>query len=164
MPTLSALPQEDYLRWVSVRHSVTNKKKRKPYSWKDTNSILVIQDYEAKVFYRSATDAGVQKDFVDTTKMDNHRWRPPLVDEDWHALCQAVYVGVDQAEWLEFHGTSLDTNRKLRVRYPCSSSKAKTLWRIHEGKVQGEDFHDKAAAPKISNRNDFRQVLQLMHM
>ena len=27
------------------------------------------------------------------------RWGPPLVDEDWPAICQATYKGVEGAEW-----------------------------------------------------------------
>ena len=27
------------------------------------------------------------------------RWRPPLVDADWHAFCQAIYKGVEGSDW-----------------------------------------------------------------
>ena len=34
------------------------------------------------------------RSFIDTTKVGDRRWRPPLVDEDWHAICQTAYKGV----------------------------------------------------------------------
>ena len=30
---------------------------------------------------------------TDTTNEGDSRWGPPLVDEDWHAICQAIYKG-----------------------------------------------------------------------
>ena len=36
--------------------------------------------------------------FIDTTVEDS-RWESPLVDEDWHATCQPIYKGVEEAEW-----------------------------------------------------------------
>ena len=34
------------------------------------------------------------------TRLALHRVRgPPLVDEEWHAICQAIFEGVEGAEW-----------------------------------------------------------------
>ena len=30
-------------------------------------------------------------------------WRPPLVDADWHAFCQAMYKGIEGIEWEELY-------------------------------------------------------------
>ena len=37
--------------------------------------------------------------FIDTTNVGDSRWRPPLVDEEGHAVCQAIDKGVEGAEW-----------------------------------------------------------------
>ena len=43
-------------------------------------------------------EEGVQRSFIDTTNAGDSRWRPPLEDEDWDAVCQAIYKGVEGAE------------------------------------------------------------------
>ena len=30
-------------------------------------------------------------------------WGPPLVYADWHALCQAIYAGIEGEEWEELY-------------------------------------------------------------
>ena len=37
-----------------------------------------------------ADEEGALRTFIDTTKVGDKRWGPPLVDEDWHAICQAI--------------------------------------------------------------------------
>ena len=39
------------------------------------------------------------RSFSNTTNVGTGRWRPPLVDEDLHAICQTIYEGVEEAEW-----------------------------------------------------------------
>ena len=47
-----------------------------------------------------ADEEGAVRTFIDTTNVgDKKRWGSPLVDEDWHAICQAIYGGVEVAEW-----------------------------------------------------------------
>ena len=29
---------------------------------------------------------------IDPTNVGSGRWEPPLVDEEWHAMCQAIYM------------------------------------------------------------------------
>ena len=29
----------------------------------------------------------------------DNRWRPPLVDVDWHVICQAIFEGVEGPDW-----------------------------------------------------------------
>ena len=58
-------------------------------------------------------EEGMLRSFVDTTAVRD-RWGPHLVDEDWHAICQAIFKGVEGAEW-EDH-----------VRRPTSISQRRT--------------------------------------
>ena len=36
----------------------------------------------------------MRRTFIDTTNVGDTGWEPPLVDDDWHAICQAIYNGV----------------------------------------------------------------------
>ena len=36
-------------------------------------------------------ERGTQKFFVTTDKIPDGKWRPPLMDEDWVALCESLY-------------------------------------------------------------------------
>ena len=40
-----------------------------------------------------AEEVRTLKACVDTDHIEDDRWRPPLVDADWHAFCQAIYKG-----------------------------------------------------------------------
>ena len=44
-------------------------------------------------------EEGGLRTFIDTTNVGDNRWRPPLVDADWHAACQAIYEGSEREEW-----------------------------------------------------------------
>ena len=36
-------------------------------------------------------ETGAHRLFVDTPKISGEKWRPPLMEEDWIVLCQALY-------------------------------------------------------------------------
>ena len=59
-------------------------------------------------------------------------WEPPLVDEDWHATCHAIYTGVEGGEWETFHYKFVEMNKEVNVRNPRGNSRAKTLGKIRE--------------------------------
>ena len=37
--------------------------------------------------------------FIDTTDVGDSGWGPLVIDEDWHATCQAIFQGVEGSEW-----------------------------------------------------------------
>ena len=39
--------------------------------------------------------AGMLRTFINTIRVEVGRWEPPVVDEDWHAVCQAICMGVE---------------------------------------------------------------------
>ena len=43
-------------------------------------------------------DRGTQKLFVDTDQIPEEK-RPPLMDEDWVVLCQALFQSSGEEEW-----------------------------------------------------------------
>ena len=38
-------------------------------------------------------EEGMLRTFIDTTNVGDSRWRPPMVDAGWHAICQTIYRG-----------------------------------------------------------------------
>ena len=50
-------------------------------------------------------EGGVLRTFSDTTDVGDSRWGSPLVDEDWHAICQAIFQGVEGSEWETMYHT-----------------------------------------------------------
>ena len=42
---------------------------------------------------------GSRRAFIDTTHIELERWRPSLVDADWHGFCQAMYKGIEGKAW-----------------------------------------------------------------
>ena len=50
------------------------------------------------------------------------------MEEDWHAGCQAMYKGVQGAEWENLYHKVVAMNKEVNVRHPSGSSRPKTLW------------------------------------
>ena len=70
-----------------------------------------------------AHEEGVLRTFIDTTNVGNKRWRPPQVDEDRHAFCQAM-----SKESKDQSGKPYDINTRT-----CTSSYKQEFWREQEG-------------------------------
>ena len=39
--------------------------------------------------------------FINTTKCGDNRWEPPLMDEEWYAICQAIFKGFEGVRSVE---------------------------------------------------------------
>ena len=50
-----------------------------------------------------ADEVGTQRAFINTEHIEFERCRPPLVDADWHASCQAICKGTGRKEWEELY-------------------------------------------------------------
>ena len=87
------------------------------------------EDFPAAADREGAEELTLRKDEeggpptrIDTTNVGDSRWGPPLVDEDWHAICQAIHKGrrgrkvgqVVVQVW-------------VNMRTPSNNRKAKTL-------------------------------------
>ena len=71
-----------------------------------------------------AHEEGVSRTFIDTSNVGDQRWEPPLVDEDCHAIRQAIYKG-----------------ERSKVRNP-RKIKSKVLLALKEANHKGFDCHD----------------------
>ena len=86
-------------------------------------------------------EEGVQRTFINTAKAEASRRRSPLLDEDRHVVCQAIYIGVDGAA---LGGLVLqvreDKTKEVNVRSPGGSSRDKFLWKMSEARGRGDTY------------------------
>ena len=52
-------------------------------------------------FFQAIFGVGIVEPCVNVGHIAEDRWRPPLLDADWHAFCQAFYRGIEGSEWEE---------------------------------------------------------------
>ena len=71
-------------------------------------------------------EEGTQRSVINTSHFGDGRWmgESPLVAEDWHAICQAIYTGVEGAEWENLYYKFVEMNKEVNVRHPSGSSRA----------------------------------------
>ena len=79
---------------------------------KDTKVLEVVSSSFSKAIFPECarprgggrTDSPIRRGgrmlraFINTTNVGDSGWGPPLVDEDWHAVSQAIYMGVGVGE------------------------------------------------------------------
>ena len=67
---------------------------------------------------------GSQNSCINVDHIAQDRRRPPLVDADWHAFCQAIYKGIEGRGWEELYDHYKEMSRaagshmKLKKRKP----------------------------------------------
>ena len=86
---------------------------------------------------------------TDTANVEESRWRLPLVDEDWHAVCQAIFNGIDGEEWERMHCKYIEIHKSVNIRHRSTSRKAKTL-KKREATANGETYYDQATDGKLT--------------
>ena len=87
--------------------------------------------------------------------MEAGRWGPPPVDEDWHAVCQGTYKGVEGAEWETLYFKFLEINKAVNVRHPSVKSKTKTLWNARDAKERGDAYCDQPGSRRLRIGTEF---------
>ena len=71
--------------------------------WSRSSRQTVLKWWFGKELTLRAEEAGLLRTFTDTTGVGESGWEPPLVDEDWHAICQAIFQGVEGSERETMH-------------------------------------------------------------
>ena len=94
--------------------------------------------------------------------MGPRRWERPLVDEDWHVICQAIYRGVRGADGL-YH-KFVEKDKEINVRNPSGSSRETTLWELTEANDRGDTHYDQSYAAEIERREEVREELWNAHL
>ena len=99
----------------------------KPKFTKEINQNAAVQEAVGELTLREGEEGeeGTLRSFIDTADVEASRRGPPLVDEDWHALCEASYKGVEGAEWENLCCKFVEMNQEVDVRHPSESSVAK---------------------------------------
>ena len=72
-------------------------------------------------------DEGALRTFNDTTDMGDSRCRPRLVDKDWHAVCQAIFQGVEGSEWKIMYCNDKELHEALSS--PARTKCCNEVWR-----------------------------------
>ena len=64
------------------------------------------------------------------------------MDEDWDAVCEAVYKRIERSGWEGLIFEFVDVNEE--VSRPCGGSRAMTLWKVNCAKGRGDEYRDQA--------------------
>ena len=72
-------------------------------------------------------EEGTLRTCMDTTDVGYSRWGPPLVDEDWHAIWQAVFQGIDGSEWETMYYKYKELHQAVTRKTSSENKKAKAL-------------------------------------
>ena len=59
-----------------------------------------------------AEEVSAKKACINVGHIAQDRWRPPLVDADWHAFCQAKNEGIEGRDWREGIVRTLQSNEQ----------------------------------------------------
>ena len=86
--------------------------------------------------------------------------KPPLVDEDWHAICQAIYKGVEGPECENMYCTFVELQRAVNRKKPGVNKKARALWSMRDAKENGEAHNDQSSERQIENRTAVWQAVE----
>ena len=89
-----------------------------------------------------AEAVGAQKSCINVEHMADDRWRPPLVDADWHAFCQAIYkcIELKAANGRSCNEHYKDMSKAGGARKPSESQKARALWRMKAARDRSDEF------------------------
>ena len=90
-----------------LRHGINSVQVVKPRFTAESAEAVIREGADALTL--RAEEVGVRRTFVDATHVEDERWRPLLVDAEWHAFCQAVYQGIE--------GTSVGNDVILLQRF-----------------------------------------------
>ena len=101
---------------------------------------------------------------INTTNVGDRRWGPPLVKEDWHASCQAIYKGVEGAAQENLYCKFVEMNKEVNVRNPRGGSRAKTFEKVSAANDTGDTYYDQSYATIIKRREEVRQELWSAHL
>ena len=61
--------------------------------------------------------------FADTGVVKKKQWSRSLLNEDWHARCQALCMGIEASDWKAMHCQFTGMGKKLDVQQPARSQR-----------------------------------------
>ena len=69
-----------------------------------------------------AEEVGVQRMFINTSSVGDRRWSP-LMEEDWHSICQAIFLGIDGQNWEDLYLKYVEMRKELNVKSPSQEKR-----------------------------------------
>ena len=144
---------------------------------KNSEAIKVVgPDFDKRAMYPDAAvpegvdevtlrrgEDGALRSCINTAKVEASRLGPPLVDADWHAVCQAIYRGVEGAEWENLFKKFVEM-KEVIARHPRGSRMAKIIWKMRDANDRGHTCDDQSYATKIDRREVAHQELWSAHL
>ena len=87
------------------------------------------------------------------------------MDEEWHAVCQAICRGVEGAKWEKLYYKFVDMNKTVHVRHRSGNSRANLLWNARDA-AETEVTHTtiRTIKLKIVNQSAVRHELWVQHL
>ena len=92
--------------------------------------------------------------------MGGSGWDPPLVDDDWHAIFQAIYKDVEAQDWEVVFLKYVEMHEAINLKKSGGNKKAKALWSRRDAKADGETYYDRDGEQHIENRSVVRQEMR----
>ena len=81
---------------------------------------------------------------------------PPVVYEEWHAIFQAIFQGVEGPEWETIYYKCGELRKAAKCKKSGEHKKTKALWSLKEAKDKGIDCFDLGSVQKIQTRSQVR--------
>ena len=105
-------------------------------------------------FTLRAQEEGAVRSFIDVTNVGDKRWGPSLVDDDWLAICQAIYKGVEGPEWEAMYCQYKELHQAAKSKNFIEKRKGQgtVVWALKEAEDRGIDFYDLGNVKKIHTR------------
>ena len=80
--------------------------------------------------------------------------------EDWHAILQAIFQGVEGPEWETIHYKCGEFHKASKCKKSGEHKKTKALWSLKEAKDKGTDCYDLGSVQKIQTSRSVWTSLQ----
>ena len=109
-------------------------------------------------------EEGMLRTFIDTTEVGDSRWGPPLVDEDWHAICQAIFQGVEGSGWEIVCHNCKELHKAVKCKKSRENKKARALWSLKDAKRQRNRFLRSWQCAEDYTRSQVRLDLWAIHL
>ena len=81
----------------SLRRSTSTFQVRKPKVPEGCTDEIVRENLDELTL--RAEEVVTSKALINVNHIEPERWSPPLVDADWYAFCQALYIGIEGDDW-----------------------------------------------------------------
>ena len=102
---------------------------------------------------------GTQRAITHTKHIEFERWAPPLVDADWHALCQAIYKEIEGKNGKSCTIITESGTKRSEPESRVRVNKRKALWAMKAARGRGEECFDPARKEDILGRTKNRLEL-----